>query len=165
MFEIKPISLEGEASAFQKAERYRLLNEPVEAESICLDLLRVDPENQEAIALLILVLTDQFQFRLAEAYQEARALLDRLVDAYARAYYEGVIYERRGKTHFRNRSMGSGQVAYEWLRKAMACYERAEGIRPPGNDDSILRWNTCARYIMRHGEIEAEEPQHEQMLE
>src|SRR5205809_2184265 len=36
-----------------KAERYRLLNEPGEAESICLDILVVDPENQHAIIMLI----------------------------------------------------------------------------------------------------------------
>jgi hypothetical protein len=29
----------------------------------------------------------------------------------------------------------------------MSWYERAEAIRPPGNDDAILRWNTCARLI------------------
>jgi hypothetical protein len=31
----------------------------------------------------------------------------------------------------------------------MTWYERAEAMRPPGNDDAILRWNACARLIMR----------------
>jgi hypothetical protein len=31
----------------------------------------------------------------------------------------------------------------------MTWYERAEPIRPAGNDDALLRWNTCARLIMR----------------
>jgi hypothetical protein len=26
-------------------------------------------------------------------------------------------------------------------------------VRPPENDDALLRWNTCARFIMRHPEI------------
>jgi hypothetical protein len=31
----------------------------------------------------------------------------------------------------------------------MAGYEKAEALREPGNDDAVLRWNTCARLIMR----------------
>lgn len=27
-------------------------------------------------------------------------------------------------------------------------YEKAESIRPAGNDDALLRWNACARIIM-----------------
>ena len=34
--------------------------------------------------------------------------------------------------------------------QAMEFFEKAEAIRPPGNDDAILRWNSCARLIMRH---------------
>ena len=29
----------------------------------------------------------------------------------------------------------------------MQAYERAEAIRPAGNDDAILRWNACARLM------------------
>ena len=36
-------------AALEKALRYRLLNEPVEAESICRDVLEVDPDNQAAL--------------------------------------------------------------------------------------------------------------------
>jgi len=32
----------------------------------------------------------------------------------------------------------------------MRWYERAEGMRPSGNDEAILRWNTCARLLGRH---------------
>ena len=48
---------------------------------------------------------------------------------------------------------GTGPVVYEWLRQAMEHFESAEGIRPEGNDDSILRWNTCARVIMKHPQV------------
>ena len=44
---------------------------------------------------------------------------------------------------------GSGPRVYEWLREAMAWYEKAEAIRPAGNDDALLRWNACARLLMR----------------
>ena len=30
----------------------------------------------------------------------------------------------------------------------MTFYERAEATRPPHNDDSLLRWNACARLLM-----------------
>jgi hypothetical protein len=32
----------------------------------------------------------------------------------------------------------------------MEFYENAEKIRPPGNDDVLLRWNACARIIMQN---------------
>ena len=59
-FDLKPISAAGIGEALEKAERYRLLNEPSLAESICLDVLRIDPENQHALVMLLLALTDQF---------------------------------------------------------------------------------------------------------
>ena len=43
-------------------------------------------------------------------------------------------------------------MAYEWFRKAMTLYERAESMRPAGNDEAILRWNTCARILERDAE-------------
>jgi len=45
-FELKTLSPESVPRALAKAERYRLLNEPVEAESICLDVLAVDPQSR-----------------------------------------------------------------------------------------------------------------------
>ena len=54
MFEPKPISRDAIPAALAKAERYRLLNEPGEAESICLDILQIEPANQEAIVTLLL---------------------------------------------------------------------------------------------------------------
>ena len=35
--------------------------------------------------------------------------------------------------------------AYDWLRHAMEWYEQAEALRPPGNVDAVLRWNSCVR--------------------
>ena len=45
-FTLKPISPEAIPEALQKAERYRLLNEPAQAESLCQDVLAVEPNNQ-----------------------------------------------------------------------------------------------------------------------
>src|SRR5574337_811661 len=150
MFELKPITREGIPTALEKAERYRLLNEPWQAESICLDVLRTDPESQEALVMLLLALTDQFDRELAEGAKRAREVLPRLHSDYAQAYYAAVISERQGKAQLDQGSPGSGVIAYHWLREAMSLYEKAEAIRPPGNDDAVIRWNTCARMIMKN---------------
>ncbi len=154
MFELKPITRDGVAAALQKVERYRLLNDPSSAESICLDVLAVDPENQQALVALLLARTDQFgEGQLAAGVERAREVLPRLKDDYRRAYYAGIICERRGKAQLASRTPGAGSMAYDWLREAMEWYEKAEAMRPPGNDESILRWNTCARILARNASL------------
>lgn len=158
---LKPISASGIPAALQKAERYRLLNDPTAAESICLDVLAVEPENQQACIILLLAITDQFVTGPASGEQRAREVLPRLRDEYKRTYYEGIIYERRAKAHLERNAPGAGEMAYDWFRKAMDLYERAEAIRPPGNDEAILRWNTCARILERRSEHVHPRPQSE----
>jgi tetratricopeptide (TPR) repeat protein len=150
---LKPLSRESIPRALEKAERYRLLNEPVDAESICEDILRVDPENQHALATFLLACTDQFGEELAHHTERAQEALQRLRDDYARAYYEGIVYERRAKAQLHRGNPGSGYVAYESLQRAMECYAKAESLRPKGNDDSVLRWNACARILEAHEEL------------
>ena len=147
MYELKPISRESVPRAIQKAERYRLLNQSWAAESICLDILEVDPENQQVLVMLILALTDLQSGVAASGVKRAKEYLSRLTDDYPRAYYSGVVAERRGQALLAQGGMGSGGMAYDSLREAMEWYEKAEAIRPPGNDDAILRWNTCARVL------------------
>ena len=151
MFELKPISREAIPEALEKAERYRLLNEPAQAESICLDILHVEPENQRAAVTLLLSLTDQLGRGIKVGL--ARAALARILDEYQRFYYTGIVCERSAKAEIRKGSPGAGFTAYESLREAMHWYEKAEAIRPPGNDDAILRWNTCARLLMRNPDL------------
>ena len=143
----------GVPSALAKAERYRLLNEPGEAESICLDVLRLEPEHAQALVMLLLALTDQFDERLMAALPRAREVLPRLRDAYERAYYAGIVSERRAKAQMRAGTLGARHAAHDSFREAMDWYEKAEALRPPGNDDALLRWNTCARILMRNPEL------------
>ena len=157
-FELKPLSPEGVDAALRKAVRYRLLNEPFEAESICLDVLAVVPGQQQALATLVLALTDQFDVEGGARIADARALLPGFQSEYDREYYAGIVCERRGETYLRHHPTGSGPIAYDWLRKAMAHYERAEELSPANNDDAILRWNTCARMIDRHDHVRPSEP-------
>ena len=148
-FEFKTLSPEAVPRALAKAERYRLLNEPGEAESICRDALEVEPDNQDALVTLLLALTEQFGDGASTSVAEAWKAVERLRDEYERAYYTGILYERRAKARLAQGAPGCGARSYEWLREAMSWYEKAEAIRPPTNDDAILRWNTCARLIMR----------------
>jgi hypothetical protein len=149
IFELKTLSPEAIPRALEKAERYRLLNEPGEAESICLDALEVDPDNQEALVTLLLALTEQFDANTPSTFSHARAISERIRDDYARAYYTGILYERRAKVQLRSTVPASAPRIYGWLREAMEYYEKAESIRPVGNDDALLRWNACARLLMR----------------
>jgi len=148
MFKLKPISKEGIPAALEKAERYRLLNDPSEAESICRDVLEIDPQNQKAVAALILSITDQFGHGSFE--KQARELLARLNSAYDQAYYTGIILERQAKAALKRGTPGSQHDAYEWFHEAMEEFEKAEKIRPQGNDSAILRWNACIRTILRY---------------
>jgi len=154
MRKLKSIPDSAVAAALEKALRYRLLNEPLEAESICLDVLHTEPDNQEAIITLLLARTDLFEDEYTAAFERARAVLPKLSSAYDRAYYEGVIHERWGKAQASRRV--PGHVVSGWYLHAMHCYERAEDLAAPDNPDAILRWNTCARFMDREAQAEAE---------
>ena len=147
---LKPITREGIAAALQKAERYRLLNDSSAAESICLDVLEIEPGNQHALVTLLLAITDQFGDELSEGVRRAREVLPRLSDEYKRTYYAGIICERRGRAQLHRSALGSAEVAADWFHEAMRWYEKAEAIRPAGNDEAILRWNTCVRLLGRY---------------
>lgn len=150
MRELKKLTAESIGRTLQKAERYRLLGEPCEAESICADVLAVDPDNHAARVMRILSLTDQFRADLSRV-AEAKTLAAQLEDEYERFYYSGIVSERVGKAQLARGGTSSDDYANRALREAMAWYEKAEGVRPTANDDAILRWNTCARTLARRG--------------
>ena len=153
-FQVKSISHTAIPEALEKAHRYRLLNEPWQAESICLDVLRIDPANQSALITLLLAITDQFETGVS--LMRAREVLRSMQGDYERAYYAGIISERSGRARMKQGLPGANVKAYHEFADAMRSYEEAEALRPPGNDDAILRWNTCARTLMRHRELHPE---------
>ncbi len=164
MYELKPISRDAIPRAIQKAERYRLLNQSWAAESICLDILQIDPENQQVLVILVLALTDLGSGVAASGVVRAKEYLARLTDDYQRSYYSGIIAERRGQVLLSQGGMGSGGMAMESLKDAMKWYEKAEAIRPTGNDDAILRWNTCARLLSGHSHLDVSVEDYEPSL-
>jgi len=151
---LKTISKSGFAEAFQKVELYRYLNEPEEAESICRDILAVEPDNQLAIRLLGLTLTDQFLGVSSDRYGEVENAFRNLKDPYERSYYLGLLHERRAKAQLR-----AGHPPHSLLplfEEAMRWFGEAEKIRPAGNDDAILRWNRCVRLLQSRADFEWE---------
>lgn len=150
-FELKSISKDGIHAALDKAEQYRLLNQPRFAESICLDILQVEPGHQKASVVLLLALTDQFGQSSSKTAKQAEAIANSLSDEYDRLYYTGIIREREGSASLSAHRHGSDFDAYEWYTEAMEYYEKAEAVNPNAkNDDAILRWNTCVRMIREH---------------
>jgi hypothetical protein len=165
MPELKSLHKEAIPAALEKAERYRLLNEPGEAESICLDILKADPENQWALITLLLALTDRFSKGYGVSDTQANQLLGRIKGEYEREYYAGILAERRAKARLAQGSPGASHYAYGELCEALRHFEKAEKIRPPGNDDALLRWNTCVRMMERNRLVAREEDRTEPVLE
>jgi hypothetical protein len=165
MFELKLLSEEAIPAALEKAERYRLLNEPAEAESICRDVLKADPDNQKALITLLLAVSDRFGKGYGVSDTQAKEFLGRVKGEYERAYYAGILAERRAKAKLAQGTPGSKFYAYDGFRDAMGWFEKAEAVRPPGNDDALLRWNTCARIITQNKLVLREEERVEPPLE
>jgi len=146
--ELHRISDSAIPAALEKARQYRSLLEPEQAESICLDILEVDPANNEAQIVLILAITDQLS-NSGQKHDVKRVLVlvNDLTDDYQRNYYHGLVCERRGRAML-NQSMARS-FAYGYFHEALHWYAQAEKIRPENNDDASLRWNACQRTIRR----------------
>jgi hypothetical protein len=164
-FDLKPLSRDSVETALEKAEHYRLLNQPRLAESICLDILEVDPEHQRAKVVLLLTLTDQFKQSSSRASKQALDLANSLKDEYSKIYYTGIIHERLGASALASSLPGADFDAYMWYREAMQFYEKADEVNKGDNDDPVLRWNTCARIIMESHLRERPREDYQTMLE
>jgi len=152
---LKTISKSGIAEAIAKAELYRYLNEPEEAESICRDVLAADPKHALGLRTLGWAVTDQFTGGPADRYGAGEAHFQSLADPYDRLYFPGLLYERRVKAQLRGGR--APHTLLPLLEKALQCFADAEKIRPPGNDDAILRWNRCVRLLHSQPDFEIEE--------
>jgi hypothetical protein len=153
-YELKSISSSGIPEAISKAELYRYLNEPEETESICYDILVVEPDHQVALRMLGMAITDQFAGSSADRFGDAEKVLRKLTDRYEQLYYLGILHERRAKAMLR-----AGRVPHALLpsfEEALRCFSQAAEIRPMGNDDAILRWNRCVRILHSNPDLSAD---------
>ncbi len=153
MFELKRLSTSAIPAALAKAERYRLLSEPEEAQSICEDVLAVDPANFDAVRTFILALSDTFAHHDGTQLSLAQELVARLPSEYERAYFAGLVAERRARALLARSGPGSEPTAGDLVREAMRQFERAELVKPIDNDDALLRWNACARLFASYPEL------------
>lgn len=152
---LKRITREGVAAALQKAHRYRVLNDSAAAESICLDVLMVEPDNVEAIVMHVLAITDQFDAGHADDLKRAETAVTQLKDEYRRAYYRGIICERWAKSVLKRAVPRGHEIAWDWVQRAFEAYQEAERLRTPGNDEAILRWNACVRLLVANPAVRA----------
>jgi tetratricopeptide (TPR) repeat protein len=147
MLKLKPLSKDSIPNALTRAKHYRLLNEPWQAESICRDILRAEPNHQRALLYLILAITDQFGSEKGTSSVRAKELCTQLNSKYEQLYYRGIIEERLGKTSLKRDSPRVMYIAHEHFQNAMEYYEKAQKIHPENNQDAVLRWNACLRGI------------------
>ncbi|HEY3822252.1 MAG TPA: tetratricopeptide repeat protein [Polyangiaceae bacterium] len=150
-YSLKRLSRTNLEAAIARAAHYRDLNQPEEAESICRDVLDVDPENQQAWKLLGLALTDQFAGLQVGLLEEAIEAFERLTDDYERVYHVGVAWERAAKAHLERNEAHSAVTAFE---HALRLFEKAEQMRPE-SPDPVLRWNRCVRLLSNHPSLRA----------
>jgi tetratricopeptide (TPR) repeat protein len=148
---LKRLPLASLEAAIARAEHYRDLNQPEEAESICLDVLDVDGNHQAAWTLLGLAITDRLATHEAGLLEEAIAAFEHLEDVYQRTYHAGIAWERAGKAHLERHEAHNAVTAFE---HALSMFERAEGLRPD-SPDPILRWNRCVRLLSSHPALRA----------
>ncbi|MBL8742327.1 MAG: hypothetical protein JNK04_14560 [Myxococcales bacterium] len=155
---LKAISKESIPRALDKAERYRLLNEPFLAESICLDVLSADSENDRALSIYTLSLTDQLT-QSESPVKRALEAIAKMKKPYDREYYAGIVAERRASAILERSGYGAGAVAWHHIQDAMKHYEEADKLQEDdSNDDAILRYNTCVRLVEAY---RLSEPAHE----
>lgn len=165
MYTLKTITADAIPTALEKARQYRLLNEPNDAESICRDILAVQPDHQEALKTLLLALTDKFTaYGISPSFEQAREIVGQLDTSHCKAYYSGIIYERRAKYHLRQGGPGAGTAAHTWLVRAMESFDLAIAECDTNNQEAVLRWNSCARLMNGNLEIHAEEGETQQPL-
>ncbi len=150
-FELKRLPRASLQAAIEKAEHYRDLNQPEEAESICRDVLDVDNTHQTAWKLLGLALTDRFASGKVGLVEEAIEAFGHITDAYQCTYHLGVAWERAAKVHLERKEPHSAVTAFE---DALRLYEKAQAMRPD-LPDPLLRWNRCVRLLSTHALLRA----------
>ncbi len=152
MYALKRLHPDSIEQALVKADHYRELNQPEEAESICRDVLAVSANHPGALKLLGLALTDQFPTAWTRVFDEALTIFEKLGSEYERVYYAGIAYERCAKAQLENGQAHNAMVSFE---TALDYYGRAGELAPPeASADPVLRWNRCVRMLSFHPELQ-----------
>ncbi len=133
-------------AVLDKARQYRSLLEPELAISICLDVFAVDENNQDALVIYILAMTDLYNHANAKVCpQTINESIAKLTSEFERTYYTGITLERKARALLKNAM--SRSFAYNLFIQAIKIYDQAQQIAPKQRDDAILRYNACVRTI------------------
>jgi len=143
---IKPLPRSDVAAVLSRADKCRAAGESDVAESMCLDALELEPDNQAALVVLLLARTDLIDRGMSRGVERAREVLPRLTAAYDQAYYAGLICERQARYMLSQRGSRSGAIAWEWFQFALEHYEDASRIDPE-KLEPVLRSNACTRLV------------------
>ena len=81
-------------------------------------MLKADPENQEALITLLLAVTDRFGKGYGVSDTQAKELLSRVKGEYERAYYTGILAERRAKAQARARHSRVESLCSRWFSRS-----------------------------------------------
>ncbi len=149
-WELKALKARNLTAAVTLAKRYRDLNQPDEAESICRDILAVAPDNDEARRTLGLALTDRFPAAYVTLFDEACTTFDKLRSEYDRVYYTGIAWERYAKAQL---EAGRVENAIHAFEEAIRRFDRSDKLGSPDDPDSVLHYNRCVRALTTHPDI------------
>ena len=141
-----------------------MLNEPGEAESICLDILETDPENQPALITLLLALTDRFSKGYGVSDTQANHC-SRGSRANTSAPTTRGFWPSAGPRRNSRRDTPGPVITPTMIVRSDAAVREGRNVRPPGNDDALLRWNTCARMMAKNKLAARDEDRTEPVLE
>ena len=117
--------------------------------------LQADPSNADAVRTLILALTDSFQYHELGSVSRAQDLVATLPSEYERAYFAGLVAERRARALLVRGGPGRACPRAICCARRCAPSNAPNRVKPSDNDDALLRWNACARLFQRHPELVA----------
>lgn len=143
-WKLKELGARNLGAALALAKHYRDLSQPEEAESICRDILRVNPEEGDALRTLGLALTDRFPTAWRTLFDEACSIFAKLDSEYERVYYTALAWERYAKAEL---EAGHAQSALHAFEEAMQGFEEAERLSAADDPAPILHYNRCVRAL------------------
>ncbi len=142
-------------NVLKKAKQYRLLLEPDLAISICIDIFAIDANNQEALIIYILALTDKLSNGCKVTDKKILDTIAKLSTKFYKDYYTGIFLEKKARAMLKNTM--SKSFAYAAFMQAIKAYKQAEKLADKDCSDAILRYNSCLRTIEKQHLIPRDE--------